>query len=125
MLSDSSSLIKMLTLTTNLCLPGTQHVCKVMLCRCEDPAVTLLRYNLWPATPTSQKVAFDVRFMEMLSVLQLECHLPAKTFCEALGYLRSSYVNLASNFVSKEYCMCTYFNVTKFKENMRNGGKRT
>ena len=88
------------SLTINFYLPGFQHLCKVMLCRCEDPANTLLRYNLWPATPTSPKVAFDVRFMEMLSVLQLECHLPAKTFCEALGCMRFNHVNLASSFVS-------------------------
>ncbi|CAG2254524.1 unnamed protein product [Mytilus edulis] len=76
---------------------GSQHVCKINLCRCEDPAVTLLRYSLWPATPTNPRISFDLRFMELLSILQLECCLPAKSFCEALEALHSNYIKLISN----------------------------
>ncbi|CAC5368601.1 unnamed protein product [Mytilus coruscus] len=50
---------------------GTQHTCRVTLCRCEDPATTLLRYNLWPATPTSPKIAFDLRGLDTHEVLGL------------------------------------------------------
>ncbi|XP_076076240.1 uncharacterized protein LOC143047159 isoform X2 [Mytilus galloprovincialis] len=61
-----------------------------------------LRYSLWPATPTSPKIGFDLRFMELLSVLQLECCLPAKSFCDALDAMHSNYIKLISNVVRKK-----------------------
>ena len=73
---------------------GQQHKYKAIFCKCEEPAVTFLRYNLWPATPTNPKIGFSLRFMELLAVLQLECHMPAKTFCEALKYMRTFSFNL-------------------------------
>ncbi|XP_076079987.1 uncharacterized protein LOC143050754 [Mytilus galloprovincialis] len=78
-------------------MKGTQHICKIQLCRCETAAATLVRYNLWPATPSNPKIAFDIRFMELLSVLHLECHLPTKSFCDALGFLKSNFINLATD----------------------------
>ncbi|XP_063431701.1 uncharacterized protein LOC134714389 [Mytilus trossulus] len=74
-----------------------QHICKIQLCRCETAAATLVWYNLWPATPSIPKIAFDIRFMELLSVLHLECHLPTKSFCDALGFIKSNFINLATD----------------------------
>ncbi|CAC5390360.1 unnamed protein product [Mytilus coruscus] len=101
-----------------------QHTCKIQLCRCEDPAVTFLRYSLWPATPTSPKIGFDLRFMELLSVLQLECCLPAKSFCDALDAMHSNYIKLISNVEKNIYravvgdCL-TEYNYHRYSLNTR------
>ncbi|XP_071140726.1 uncharacterized protein [Mytilus edulis] len=103
---------------------GLQHTCKIQLCRCEDPAVTFLRYSLWPATPTSPKIGFDLRFMELLSVLQLECCLPAKSFCDALDTMHSNYIKLISNVEKNIYravvgdCL-TEYNYHRYSLNTR------
>ncbi|KAH3804571.1 hypothetical protein DPMN_132858 [Dreissena polymorpha] len=57
---------------------GQQHECRASFCPCEESALTFIRYNLWPALPTNPKTGFDLRFMELLNILQLECHMPAK-----------------------------------------------
>ncbi|XP_050409529.1 uncharacterized protein LOC126824362 [Patella vulgata] len=74
-----------------------KSVVGVQFCSCEMEAVTLIRYNLWPATPTSPKLAFDFKLMELCTVLQLECQMPTKSFnCsnfKAGNALRSNQTN--------------------------------
>ncbi|KAK6187290.1 hypothetical protein SNE40_005353 [Patella caerulea] len=65
-------------------IKGIQQDVSINFCPCEDAALTLLRFGLWPATPSAPRVAFDVELMELLSVLQLECQTSTKSFCEAL-----------------------------------------
>ncbi|CAG2254522.1 unnamed protein product [Mytilus edulis] len=98
---------------------GSQHVCKINLCRCEDPAVTLLRYSLWPATPTNPRISFDLRFMELLSILQLECCLPAKSFCEALEALHSNYIKKKNIYRSVVGDCLTEYNFHRSSLNTR------
>lgn len=59
----------------------------MQFCRCEKEAVTIVRYGFWPATPDLPKVAFEIDFMELSTVLQLESQLPIRSFCDALGYM--------------------------------------
>lgn len=67
---------------------GRQHSGMVKLCKCEPVPATLMRYRLWPSTPVNPRIAFDLGFMELLTVLQLECHLSARKFCDALGHMK-------------------------------------
>ena len=56
-------------------------------CSCEKEAITITRYGFWPATPEQPKVAFEIDFMELATVLQLESHLPIRSFCDALQFM--------------------------------------
>ncbi len=39
---------------------GTQHQVRVVFCQCESERVTLLRLNLWAATPSRPTLAFSI-----------------------------------------------------------------
>ncbi|XP_050400331.1 uncharacterized protein LOC126817401 [Patella vulgata] len=65
-------------------IKGILRKISVKLCLSEEPAGRLLRFGLWPATPSSPKIAFDLKFMELLSVMQLECQTSTKSFFEAV-----------------------------------------
>ncbi|KAJ8308655.1 hypothetical protein KUTeg_013529 [Tegillarca granosa] len=82
---------------------GVQHKCTITLCKCEEPAVTLMRYRLWPATPQKPRIAFDLRFMEILSALQLECHMSAKSFCDAMESIQTDFIHISHDFPKNIY----------------------
>ncbi|KAK6181329.1 hypothetical protein SNE40_009207 [Patella caerulea] len=82
---------------------GSQHLCSVQLCRCEDTTTTLMRYRLWPSSPQKPRIAFDLRFMELLTVLLLESHLPAKSFCDAIDHLQTDFIPYSENFPKNIY----------------------
>ncbi|KAJ8300705.1 hypothetical protein KUTeg_022224 [Tegillarca granosa] len=63
-----------------------------------DPALTLVRYRLWPASPQKPRIAFDIRLMELLSSLQLECHLSAKSFCAAVESMQTDFIRVSHDF---------------------------
>ncbi|CAG2209726.1 unnamed protein product [Mytilus edulis] len=63
---------------------GRQHLRTIQFCSCEDEAVTLLSYNLWPASPKTPHLAFHMDLLRWLNGLLLECHVSVKGFCEAL-----------------------------------------
>ena len=44
----------------------------IWFCSCEPEAVTLVRYNMWPATPVSPKLAFHQDLLLWLEALLLE-----------------------------------------------------
>ncbi|XP_014669631.1 PREDICTED: uncharacterized protein LOC106810710 [Priapulus caudatus] len=63
---------------------GRQHSVQLTVCSCNSAAVTMLRYGLWPSTPTNPQVAFTIELMELLRLLVLECQVSVKGFCEVL-----------------------------------------
>lgn len=72
------------------------HPIECQICRNEAPSVTLMRYDLWPASPTQPKVAFQIAVMELQQVLQLEAQVSLKAFCDMVKQL-----SLAADMVSK------------------------
>ncbi|XP_050405669.2 uncharacterized protein LOC126821311 [Patella vulgata] len=62
-----------------------------------------MRYRLWAASPQKPRIAFDIRFMELLRVLQLEAHLPAKGFCDALDHLDNDFIHNSEHFPKDIY----------------------
>ena len=65
-------------------LTGCSHRCIVKLCECESEQETLVRYNLWPATPTITNTAIAFGILENLALLQMESHMPVQSFCQAM-----------------------------------------
>ena len=63
---------------------GRQHMRTVQFCACEEEAVTLLQYDLWPSSPKHPRLAFHIELLRWLNGLLLECQISAKGFCEAL-----------------------------------------
>ncbi|XP_076099472.1 uncharacterized protein LOC143068950 isoform X2 [Mytilus galloprovincialis] len=63
---------------------GRQHLRTIQFCSCEEEAITLLSYNLWPASPKTPHLAFHNDLLRWLNGLLLECHVSVKGFCEAL-----------------------------------------
>ncbi|XP_052086482.1 uncharacterized protein LOC127723773 [Mytilus californianus] len=63
---------------------GRQHMRTIEFCACEEEAVTLLQYDLWPSSPKHPRLAFHIDLLRWLNGLLLECQVSAKGFCEAL-----------------------------------------
>jgi len=78
---------------------GMEHSVQFMCCDCEPLAVTLVRAQLWPATPHHPKFAFTFKLLDWAESLLLECQVALKDFCHAL-YFRCPYpvtqVNMSS-----------------------------
>lgn len=65
-------------------IAGRQHLRTVEFCSCEEEAVTLLQFDLWPSSPKHPRLAFHIELLRWLNGLLLECHVSVKGFCEAL-----------------------------------------
>ena len=69
---------------------GIEHSIRFVWCNCESLAVTLVRAQLWPATPHHPKRAFTFKLLDLAESLLLECQVALRDFCNAL-YFRSPY----------------------------------
>ena len=58
----------------------------VSFCSCEAEAVTLVRFSLWPATPTNPTFAFHQDLLLWLEALLVEACIGADAFCRTLDY---------------------------------------
>lgn len=63
---------------------GRQHMRTIRFCACEEEAVTLFQYDLWPSSPKHPRLAFHIELLRWLNGLLLECQISAKGFCESL-----------------------------------------
>lgn len=52
-----------------------QHHITIAYCSCHNKLERLIQLRLWPATPTSPKLAFTFDLMELLHILILECQV--------------------------------------------------
>ena len=64
---------------------------KIEICDCEPQALTVLRYNFWPMSPSNPKTMVHMDLMETFRVMSLECHVSALGFANALKYKYSKY----------------------------------
>ena len=67
-------------------LSGVQHIVSTWFCSCEPEAVTLVRYEMWPATPTNPLLAFHQDLLLWMEALLLEGCIGGDAFCRALEY---------------------------------------
>ena len=72
---------------------GFQHLVHVEFCTCEPEVVTLVRNNLWPATPKSPTLAFHYDLLLLLESLVLEGCIGVDAFCRALDLRRGKTIS--------------------------------
>ena len=58
----------------------------IVCCGCEPVAVTLIRFDLWPASPKDTREAIHMDLMQSLRSLLLEGQVAIKNFCESLKW---------------------------------------
>lgn len=72
---------------------GFQHRVCVGFCACEPEAVTLVRHNMWPATPKNPSLAFHQDLLLWLESLILEGCIGVDAFCQALDCRRGRHIS--------------------------------
>ena len=65
---------------------GFQHLVNIWFCSCEPEAVTLVRFEMWPATPSNPSLAFHQDLLLWMEALLLEGCIGVDAFCRALRY---------------------------------------
>lgn len=56
-------------------------------CSCEPVGVTLVRADLWPATPKNPCLAFTFSLLNWAEALMLECQVSLKDFSNSLKFM--------------------------------------
>lgn len=69
---------------------GNQYSKKVWFCNCYHPTTTLIKNNLWPASPDKPATAFTFYLMDLMETVFLHCKVSLREFCEAVELLRPS-----------------------------------
>ena len=82
---------------------GFQHEVLAAFCKCEPEAVTLVRYNMWPATPKNPTLAIHQQLLEWLEALLLE---------GCIGVGRAIDVK-RGNRISRQVCFCSLASLTE------------
>lgn len=77
-------------------MKGRKHETVIGCCKCEAEACTLVRFNLWPASPTSPIMAFQCSLMELQRMLFVEAQVSTYAFCSTLEQLNSDYSAMVS-----------------------------
>ena len=67
-----------------------EHDINFVHCNCEPLAVTLVRAQLWPATPHLPRLVFRFSLLDWIETLMVECQVALRDFCYAL-YFRCPY----------------------------------
>ncbi|RMX52982.1 hypothetical protein pdam_00025094, partial [Pocillopora damicornis] len=62
----------------------------VWFCNCYHPTTTLIKNNLWPASPDKPATAFTFYLMDLMETVFLHCKVSLREFCEAVELLRPS-----------------------------------
>jgi len=65
----------------------------VAFCSCEPEAVTLVRHDMWPASPKNPTLAFHQDLLLWLESLVLEGCIGVDAFCRALDYKRGKCIS--------------------------------
>ena len=91
--------------------PLIGHLCKftVSFCECESEPSTLLKYGLWPATPSEPQTAFSISLLELFHNLSLECQVSVEGFSNTLrwkNFITRVEVNVLMSFFK---CMLTQY----------------
>ena len=65
---------------------GRIHNLSIRFCRLEEKGITLIRHQLWPATPKNPSVAIHTDFLASMEAMLLEGHTPTKAFLDAYAH---------------------------------------
>ena len=57
---------------------------KVQFCKCVNDCATLVKFQLWPGSPSKPKVAFHFNFMDLAEKFLLESHVSLHKFCSSI-----------------------------------------
>ena len=82
-----------------MCYTGCYHSVCAHFCGCEQEAETLLRSQLFPATPKHLQLAFHFSLLDWFEALLLECQVSAQDFVAALNMLSSGQLMRVRLFV--------------------------
>ncbi len=66
-------------------ITGSFHSTILTFCGCETEVQTLLRNNLFPATPKQPQLAFTFQLLDWLEAVMLECHVAVQDFVSAVN----------------------------------------
>ena len=75
------------------------------ICHCEEGATTLIRYCLWPASPTWPVMAFAFDLLDRCESLLLECQVALINFVASLKVSLPWYEQLRLDHVSTNHTM--------------------
>ena len=71
-------------------MKGRTHKAVIYYCKYEAEACTLIRFRLWPGSPTSPATAFLFGVMELQYSLFVEAQVSVLAFCNAMENMQSS-----------------------------------
>ena len=80
------------------------HAIDIAFCDCESIAVTLVRYQLWPASSCEPRLAFHMELMELLRSLMMKNQVSITGFYRAL---QANYLDL-SRIGDVGFCLYLY-----------------
>eukprot|EP00794_Sanderia_malayensis_P002168 gene2168-2462_t len=69
---------------------GRQHLKKVLFCKCQSEAESVVSLGFWPSTGDKPQTAFDIRLLKLLNVLLFECHASLDKLCAAVQLLQNT-----------------------------------
>ena len=81
-------------------LLGIHHYINITFCHCEEETTTLIRYHLWPASPTRPVMAFAFDLLDRCESLLLECQVALSNFVALLKVSLPWYEQLRLDHVS-------------------------
>lgn len=62
---------------------GRSHKFQLIYCKSENPALTLLQFNLFPCSPKNPQVCVQIEVLQFLRALQLHSAISTEAFCHA------------------------------------------
>ena len=84
---------------------GVEHTLLFTCCDCECVANTLIRANLWPATPHYPRYAFSFALLDWAESLLLECQVALKDFYNALKFRCPFHISKVFFDMYKDQCV--------------------
>lgn len=69
-----------------MCIAGVEHKIMFCCCHCEPTSVTMVRAQLWPASPRFPQLAFTFDLLDWAEALLLECQVALSDLCKALYF---------------------------------------
>ncbi|XP_057297873.1 uncharacterized protein LOC130628863 [Hydractinia symbiolongicarpus] len=65
---------------------GCLHQCEVWFCTCESEFSKLLKYDLWPSTPTKPSTAISIKLLDQFVALQMEGKISFTSFIDGMSW---------------------------------------
>ncbi len=66
---------------------GYHHGINISFCKCKSMIERMVDLRLWPASPTSPQVAFDMDLLDFIHAAMMECQVSIHHACSLLWFL--------------------------------------